>query len=451
MGNDFQERETPLQPELTTCAPGIAPQTDEVEKLRRQVHVITQEANRLSESLLHSFEELNLLYVLADPLQPNRAMEKTAELAVNSVREVTEAVGAGLYVQESNTSWRPLHVGSESRPVELFLRSPLAITWAEHVCRERKPVTVCAGQSTNGYPSLAFGIEHLIGSPLRLQMGMAAMLACNRVRNEAFTPREVGLLMAACVQASASLENALLFRELEETFHGSVSALAAAIDAHSRWTAGHSHRVTDYAVRLAGQLAVTTEYRDKVRLAGLLHDIGKISVPQLILDKDGKLTDEEFELVKRHPADGHRILGGIRSFRGDIIDGVLTHHERYDGRGYPLGCAGEEIPFMGRLLAVADAFDAMTSHRPYRRGMSLERATEVLLTGKAVQWDPQMVNAFVEIVHEVAETEAAPEALADLLTSPRPPSPQCNGTHGTATNGGRPRLSYALLRPYLGG
>jgi HD-GYP domain-containing protein (c-di-GMP phosphodiesterase class II) len=173
--------------------------------------------------------------------------------------------------------------------------------------------------------------------------------------------------------------------------------MAVAVDAKSRWTAGHSIRVTRYAVELAQAIKLPESEIEKVNLSGLLHDLGKIGIPDAILNKPDKLTDEEWKVMKQHPIIGYEMLKDIWQFRGSILDGVLYHHERVDGKGYPFGLRGEDIPFMGRLLAIADGFDAMTSDRPYRAGMSKEEALEVLTEFAGIQWDKELVKAFVDM------------------------------------------------------
>ena len=176
------------------------------------------------------------------------------------------------------------------------------------------------------------------------------------------------------------------------------ATLAAALDARDPYTAGHSLRVADYAV-LIGKLAKLSEEEiNELRKSALLHDIGKIGIRDSVLLKEGKLTDEEWEQVKDHPVLGETILRQVEpaSFMALILPGVRSHHERYDGRGYPDALKGEDIPLFGRIIAVADAFDAMTSDRPYRAGLDRQMALSILEEGRGTQWDPYFVALFVE-------------------------------------------------------
>lgn len=173
-------------------------------------------------------------------------------------------------------------------------------------------------------------------------------------------------------------------------------ALAKAIEKRDRYTAGHTDRVTEYAVLTAKQLNWSKERLTVLELAGHLHDVGKIGVPDAILNKPGKLTVEEFEMMKSHPEIGEQIIRGI-DFLDSLVPYVLYHHERYDGKGYPKGLRGEAIPIEGRLLAVSDTFDAMTSSRPYRRELDPERAIDEIRRCSGTQFDPKIVEVFLEI------------------------------------------------------
>ncbi|WP_308531504.1 HD domain-containing phosphohydrolase [uncultured Paenibacillus sp.] len=174
--------------------------------------------------------------------------------------------------------------------------------------------------------------------------------------------------------------------------------LAAALDARDPYTAGHSLRVAEYAVKI-GELARLPEERiDELRKAALLHDIGKIGIRDAVLLKEGRLTEEEWEQVKQHPVLGEAILKQVEpaDAMAPYLPGVRSHHERYDGGGYPDGLSGEEIPLFGRIIAVADAFDAMTSDRPYRKGLDRDQAIEILEQGRGTQWDPYFAELFVQ-------------------------------------------------------
>ncbi|MCW3061540.1 MAG: diguanylate cyclase domain/uncharacterized domain [Capsulimonas sp.] len=176
-----------------------------------------------------------------------------------------------------------------------------------------------------------------------------------------------------------------------------LDGLVTAIDRKDHYTKRHSEDVTGYALKLVDALGLSGETLDAVRVAGLLHDIGKIGVPDSILRKPGKLTAEEYEVMKGHVTLSMLIIHGLPRLN-DILDAVSHHHERWDGKGYPSGVAGEDIPLLGRVMAVADAFSAMTLDRPYRSGMSIDDALGEIERGSGSQFDPQLAELFIEII-----------------------------------------------------
>ncbi|MBI4680118.1 MAG: HD domain-containing protein [Nitrospirae bacterium] len=189
-------------------------------------------------------------------------------------------------------------------------------------------------------------------------------------------------------------EKKMADEELHELFIGALTSLSAAIEAKSPWTKGHSERVTEYALQTGKEMGLSEDDLEKLKIAGLLHDIGKIGTYDGVLDKPGKLTDEEYEMVKRHPKKGEDMLLPIKQLR-HIIPWIKWHHERYDGKGYPDGLKGEGIPLQARILSVADAFDSMMAERPYRETPGKEKAIEELKRSSGSQFDPKVVEAFL--------------------------------------------------------
>ena len=181
------------------------------------------------------------------------------------------------------------------------------------------------------------------------------------------------------------------------------------IETRDPYTRGHSERVARFAERLGQELRLSEEFCKRLNLMGLLHDVGKIGVSDAVLRKPGRLTDEEFAEIRQHPDQAWVILHELESLHY-VLPGVEHHHERYDGSGYPDALAGKEIPLAARILSVADAYDAITSDRPYRKGMSQDKAEAILHEGAGTQWDPQVVEAFFRIMPEIIEIR---ESFAD--------------------------------------
>jgi putative nucleotidyltransferase with HDIG domain len=195
-------------------------------------------------------------------------------------------------------------------------------------------------------------------------------------------------------QLAVALSNARLIEDMEHLTLGTIEALARTVDAKSSWTSGHSERVAEMAVKIATTMGWDDKQVQTLYRGGLLHDIGKIGVPLAILDKPDKLTEEEYAKVKDHSAIGAKILEPINAY-ADIIPMVLQHHERYDGKGYPLGLAGKAINISARILAVADVYDALISSRPYRQGWIEDKVVDLLKNEAGRQFDPDVVEAFL--------------------------------------------------------
>ena len=187
------------------------------------------------------------------------------------------------------------------------------------------------------------------------------------------------------------------FRELKSIYNGIVFSLVYAIDAKSPWTKGHSERVTNYALSIAKELGLKEKDIENLHVAALLHDIGKIGTYDVILDKPGKLTDEEFDLVKLHPAKGEEILKPISQLQ-NILPIIRSHHERIDGKGYPDGLKGDKIHPLARIICVADSFDSMTSERPYRPSPGIEYAISEIKRCSGTQFDTQAAEAFLRVL-----------------------------------------------------
>jgi HD-GYP domain-containing protein (c-di-GMP phosphodiesterase class II) len=183
-----------------------------------------------------------------------------------------------------------------------------------------------------------------------------------------------------------------------------VGSLANALDARDKYTAGHSRRVSDLSCATAQALCLASEDVERIRIGALLHDIGKIGISDSVLQKPGRLTEEEFHLVKQHPVIGRRILEGVQGF-APFLPAVELHHENWDGTGYPKGQRAEETPIDARIIHVSDAYDAMTTDRSYRRGMSHERAIAILVENARVQFDPRIVDTFVSLPREFVTRE----------------------------------------------
>ncbi|EKK03258.1 metal-dependent phosphohydrolase [Rhodopirellula baltica SH28] len=239
---------------------------------------------------------------------------------------------------------------------------------------------------------------------------LGRMISIRTLDQPEFTTVDIDLVRSVLMMLSMHLVNQRQYIEMQSMLEGMVRSLASALDAKDAYTCGHSSRVADLAVALSRRLGMTQQDSDSLQLAGILHDIGKIGIDDSVLKKPGALTDEEFDQIKRHPVLGYEILKGIRPFR-HILPAVRHHHESWDGRGYPDGLSGDNIPRAAQILAVADSFDAMVSDRPYRRGMPLDKVRKIFREGRGKQWASDVVDALLsneELMIRFAENYQAP-------------------------------------------
>jgi HD-GYP domain-containing protein (c-di-GMP phosphodiesterase class II) len=239
----------------------------------------------------------------------------------------------------------------------------------------------------------------MIVTSLRVRGATIGFLcALSFTRGKRFDEGQRKLLAIVANRAAAAIENAKLYEDLKSTFHQTIKGLASAIDKMDRYTAGHSERVAAYAQVLAVKLGLSEEQIEIVRQSALMHDIGKIGCV-MNLNKPGKLSQEEYEIFKKHPGYGKDILDPI-TFLHPLIPGVHLHHERWDGRGYPLGMDKDSIPLMARIIAVADTYDAMTSDRAYRKALPHEVAVGEIHRCAGSQFDPDVAGEFREVIEQ---------------------------------------------------
>ncbi len=239
--------------------------------------------------------------------------------------------------------------------------------------------------------------DPFIAIPLKLKDKPFGVLNLHLSREkESFTDYDLKFLTLLAGETAITLENIKLYESLENFYLEMVQTLARVIDAKDSYTGDHAGRARQKARRLAEELRMPEKMLRYVEYAALLHDIGKIGIDGAILSKPGKLTQEEYEEIKKHPAIGYQILSPIH-FLGPVAQMVLYHQEWYNGMGYPEGLKGEEIPLGARIVATIDAWDAMRSDRPYRKALSVEIAEDQLIKGSGRQFDPEVVKAFLKL------------------------------------------------------
>lgn len=271
------------------------------------------------------------------------------------------------------------------------------------VAKTKDPIMVNDLENNFHYKSInkeAYFKHSFISVPLILKDEVIGVVnVTDKKTNEPFTLQDLAFLVNVSRVAAIAFNNAFLHRKMQESYLKTMTALALIIDARDPYTERHSENVIRYSLAIAEEMGLSSKEKEILRRAASVHDIGKIGVRDSVLLKPDKLTPEEFEEVKVHSLKGYQIVSSL-PFLEEEANLVRHHHERYDGTGYPDGKKGEEIELGARILAVADAFDAMLSERPYRRKLSLEEATQELIRNKSTQFDPEIVDYLLKVIEK---------------------------------------------------
>jgi HD-GYP domain-containing protein (c-di-GMP phosphodiesterase class II) len=339
---------------------------------------------------------------LQDALQAATSTNDLNQVLVDVLKSAANAASAQigcLALDDSGTLVLKSAYGTESPTAE-----KLALIDNGDICREvmesKEPFMEAMEQDTVNESPL--NPRAVLCVPITLQgKSTGVLFLANYQLGHVFTPDHKHVVNELAAQAGVTIENARLFKENQEGFLSALKALAIAEDERDPYTAGHSQRVTQYALMIARQMKYASkdqEAWDRLERGGMLHDIGKIVVPDAILTKAGKLTDAEFAKMKEHPVAGFNILSGLKVLTDELVI-VRSHHERYDGKGYPDRLKGDQLPMFAWIVSAADAIDAMTSNRPYRRGMSLQIAVEQVRTGAGTHFHPDVAEAVLDAVH----------------------------------------------------
>jgi len=356
--------------------------------------------NAMTSELDRQFRTLSAVAVIDQTALASPRADEVAEVAAVQLRATLRcrAVDVCLAGERESDPWRHVQVD------EIATRAGATVqpTTGELAALHNARGSWLSVTEANGFGWLRpVAGERLHVLPLASSDDLTGLVAVHGGADTAAEPVEARQLAD---KVALGLSNARLIVRLNELSYGALAALARAVDASSHWTAGHSERVTACALRMADYLRLTPHDRDALLRGGLLHDIGKIGIPPAILDKPGPLEPQEMARIREHPSLGAQILSPLAAF-ADAIPVVLSHHERFDGTGYPEGLAGERIPRLARLLSVADVYDALVSMRPYRPGRDQSVAIEIIRESSGTQFDPAMVDVFLAVME--AEGDSA--------------------------------------------
>jgi putative nucleotidyltransferase with HDIG domain len=366
--------------------------------------------NTMASQLGKQFNTLNTLAEIDRAILSALDTEKIVDVVLNRMHDVFPCDSASVTLLDSNDKMMghayivngKLNKGKQVETINLTpgeIEELSANSESSLVEVEEMPPNYLA-------PLARQGIRSFLVLPIILKKELSGIMTLGYLKPPVHSQEDLYQARQLADQMAVALSNAHLIKELDQLSWGTLRALARAIDAKSPWTAGHSERVTSWALKIGRVLGLNKEEIDALHRGGLLHDLGKIGVPPEILDKPGKLTEEETQIMRQHSELGARILEPIAAY-ADIIPMVLQHHERFGGKGYPYGIDGGVISLGARIFAVADSFDAMTADRPYRKAMDRERAIEIIKQESGKQFDPRIVQAFLQVMAQETNTDPA--------------------------------------------
>ena len=360
------------------------------------------ELSSVTEQLTSVYEEISLLYKISSGMRFSQKSETFIETVCREVQDIGNFRTVGVVLAQTPEDASSVTLRNDMVLVGHPLLPPAELATALHAPLQ----AALASGETQVYNELPEGLlaprlrsllHRFVCVPLvRDRRPLGVLVAIDKHDKVEFTSVDLKLLNNVGNQCSIFLENAALYQDMQGLFMGVLHALTRSIDAKDAYTRGHSQRVAELSRELARKIGLPEDTCERVYLSGLLHDVGKIGVPESVLTKPGRLTDAEFDAIKKHPTIGAQILGNIKQLQ-DIIPGVLYHHERWDGRGYPYNIAGENIPLLGRIICVADSFDAMSSTRTYRPALPLETVLGEIQRCAGNQFDPQLARVFITL------------------------------------------------------
>ena len=373
------------------------------------------EVEKVSDNLASTYEEICLLHSVTQNLRISSDEEQLCSFVVNWLLDCLPAETAAIQLLPLAEEGQPTY---RTRTQSQFITSgPCSVGDAQFsgLIKSLNLEAGCSPFVANERHTGAAGwpladVRQVIIVPLAEKDHLFGWLTVfNHRRGQEFGTVEASLLASVGAMLGIHSGNRELYRQQSEFLASVVRALTSAIDAKDPYTCGHSDRVARVAVRLAKEMGADAKLLHTLYMAGLLHDTGKIGIDDAVLRKPDKLTDAEFDHIKLHPELGYRILCDIQQL-ADVLPAVLHHHEQWDGRGYPFKLVGEQIPYIARIVAVADAYDAMSSDRPYRKGMDAAKVDEIFRAGAGKQWDAEVVAAFFsarEDIRQIGQHERA--------------------------------------------
>lgn len=373
----------------------------ELESANKAISSLSKEVKGKNLQLEKAIERLKKLNEVGRVLTAIIETEELMKIIIRSAADLIGADSVTIHLQTKNKAPLTLQyqrgLGIDHRP-QISMEFN---TCYEDILKRGKPVHHPDPSGTQAADS--FSGNARIGVPLKIQEQIiGGMLLENKNSTDLFTEDELELLTTLSNQAMVAIENALLYETVKTNYFAAIQSLVNALEANDKFTKGHSERVTLLSLQLGKYIGLDYKELETLEHAAILHDIGKLGVDALILQKQGKLTVSEYALIQAHPAIGNKILRPIGTLQ-DVRTTIIQHHERYDGKGYPNGLNGSEISLKARILSIVDTFDAMMTDRPYRVALTIEKVFDELQTNSGTQFDPYVAQMFIEMIKSKGE------------------------------------------------
>lgn len=350
------------------------------------------EKRALVSETLNKYKEVTLLYDMVEKVSSCLDTKEVARLVIEEARKVIKLSSVSVLLLNKDTDALEL-IGEYGHEPETTTIVNRGVGIAGSVWVSGRAEIVNDVHSDPRFVNGTVGISSLMCAPLKAKDTVVGVIKLGNDQPVMYTAEDLKLFTTLASLAAVAIENASLYEQLQETFYTTVYTLAETIEKRDPYTGNHTKRVMEYSLAIGKTLELPEKDMARLQLGAVLHDIGKIGIRDSVLLKESSLTDEEFEQIKKHPLYGEEIIRCISQLKS-AIPGVKHHHEKFSGRGYPDGLKGEEIDITARIISVADSFDAMTTNRPYRKGLSLDEAFEELRKYSGSQFDPHIVDAF---------------------------------------------------------
>jgi HD-GYP domain-containing protein (c-di-GMP phosphodiesterase class II) len=412
------QRERDHQEELERMNRLLSERVERLDMANRRINSLATQLEDKNESLQNAIKNISALNRVGVALSSELDLEKVSTLLINiSAKGLRAEIGYIMLMDEGGekllmTSWTGM-----GEAFDETVTVPSGESVSGMVAKTGQALLLPLVDGAGGIKRMSrygFTRRSVISAPIKIKEKVLGVIELNNKRgSESFDEEDLQMLQSIANQAAVAIENANLYQEVQQSYFETIKALVQAVEEKDNYTRGHSERVTAFSLKIGERMGFSSSQLQALSYGGVLHDIGKIGINLNIIQKPGRLTQEEFNLIKNHPLIGERIISPI-AFLKDVLPIVSQHHERYDGKGYPVGIDGSKMVPEARVLAVADAYDAMITARPYRNPLPREEAVAELRRCSGTQFDPIVVEHFLELLEEDPEIRKLEESVSNV-------------------------------------